>query len=90
MEFVYEQSPESMKSTTAALYWLFVAMGNYGETLLVTMVSNFTKNSKQGNWSQNDINKGRFKRLEIAGEEIPHKVVDEEAGKRELELVGIN
>ncbi|KAG0452310.1 hypothetical protein HPP92_024974 [Vanilla planifolia] len=59
MEFVYEQSPESMRSTAAALYWLFVAMGNYGGTLLVTMVSNFTKNSKQGNWSQNDINKGR-------------------------------
>ncbi|KAG0448506.1 hypothetical protein HPP92_027795 [Vanilla planifolia] len=54
------------------------------------MVSNFTKKSKQGNWLQNDINKGRFKRLEISGDEIPHKVVDEEAGKSEVELVGIN
>ncbi|KAG0448488.1 hypothetical protein HPP92_027799 [Vanilla planifolia] len=117
MEFIYDQSPESMRSTAAALFWLSAAVGNYGGMLLVTLVSNFTKKSKHGNWLQNDINMGRldyyywlvaclqvlnfafylvcarfyrFKRVEIAGDEIPHKVVDEEAGKRELELVGIN
>ncbi|KAG0448490.1 hypothetical protein HPP92_027801 [Vanilla planifolia] len=117
MEFIYDQSPESMRSTAAALFWLSVALGNYGGMLLVTLVSNFTKKSKHGNWLQNDINKGRldyyywlvasmqvlnfafylvcvrfyrFKRLEITGDEIPHNVVDEEARKSEVELLGIN
>ncbi|KAG0453400.1 hypothetical protein HPP92_024704 [Vanilla planifolia] len=58
MEFIYDQSSESMRSMAAVLYWLSVALGE-------------------------------LRRDEIAGK-IPHKVVDEEAGKRELELVGIN
>ncbi|PKU83241.1 putative nitrite transporter [Dendrobium catenatum] len=60
MEFLYDQSPESMRSTAAALFWLAVSLGHYGGTLLVILVSDFTKRSKQGNWLQNNINKGRL------------------------------
>lgn len=60
MEFLYDQSPESMRSVSAALYWLSISAGHYGSTVLVTMVNDFTKNSKQGSWLQNDINEGRL------------------------------
>ncbi|XWS13278.1 hypothetical protein CRYUN_Cryun36dG0023700 [Craigia yunnanensis] len=38
LEFLYDQSPESMRSTAAALYWIAIAMGNYIGTLLVSLV----------------------------------------------------
>ncbi|KAL0929026.1 hypothetical protein M5K25_000965 [Dendrobium thyrsiflorum] len=60
MEFLYDQSPESMRSTAAALFWLSASVGNYGGTLLVTLVGDLTKKTKQGSWLQNDINKGRL------------------------------
>ncbi|KAJ0978945.1 hypothetical protein J5N97_014419 [Dioscorea zingiberensis] len=58
MEFLYDQSPESMRSTAAALFWLAVSTGNYMGTLLVTMVNDFTKN--KGNWLQTNINRGKL------------------------------
>ncbi|XP_020570870.1 LOW QUALITY PROTEIN: protein NRT1/ PTR FAMILY 3.1-like [Phalaenopsis equestris] len=60
MEFLYDQAPESMRSTAAALFWLSASVGNYGGTLMVTLISEFTKKTKQGNWLQNDINRGRL------------------------------
>ncbi|XP_020572711.1 LOW QUALITY PROTEIN: protein NRT1/ PTR FAMILY 3.1-like [Phalaenopsis equestris] len=65
MEFLYDQSPESMRSMAAALFWLAASLGNYGGTLLVILVSHFSKRTKEGNWLQNewlqnDINKGRL------------------------------
>ncbi|XP_026665612.1 protein NRT1/ PTR FAMILY 3.1-like isoform X2 [Phoenix dactylifera] len=58
MEFLYDQAPESMRSTAAALYWLAVSIGNYMGTLLVTLVHNFTE--KKGDWLQNNINRGKL------------------------------
>lgn len=58
MEFLYDQSPESMRSTAAALFWLAVSTGNYMGTLLVTLVNDLTK--KKGDWLQNNINKGKL------------------------------
>lgn len=61
MEFLYDQAPESMKSLSAALYWLSISLGHYGGTLLVTMVNEFTRKSlKSGSWLQDDIDKGRL------------------------------
>ncbi|KAK8959947.1 putative nitrite transporter [Platanthera guangdongensis] len=61
MEFLYDQAPESMKSLSAALYWLSISLGHYGGTLLVTTVNEFTKKwRKSGSWLQNDIDKGRL------------------------------
>nr|XP_029117943.1 protein NRT1/ PTR FAMILY 3.1 isoform X2 [Elaeis guineensis] len=58
MEFLYDQAPESMRSTAAALYWLAVSIGNYMGTLLVILVHNFTE--KKGDWLQNNINRGKL------------------------------
>jgi hypothetical protein len=35
MEFLYDQAPESMRSSAAALYWLTMSAGSYMGTLLV-------------------------------------------------------
>ncbi|XP_072960196.1 protein NRT1/ PTR FAMILY 3.1-like [Typha angustifolia] len=58
MEFLYDQAPESMRSTAAALFWLSISIGNYGGTLLVTMVHDYTK--KKGDWLQDNINRGKL------------------------------
>lgn len=58
MEFLYDQAPESMRSTAAALYWLAVSIGNYMGTFLVTLVHHYTK--KKGDWLQDNINRGKL------------------------------
>ncbi|XVE91415.1 hypothetical protein REPUB_Repub01dG0007600 [Reevesia pubescens] len=42
LEFFYDQAPESMRSTSTALYWVAISAGNYTSTLLVTLVHKFT------------------------------------------------
>lgn len=56
MEFLYDQAPESMRSTAVALFWLAGSIGNYMGTLLVILVNDFTK----GEWLQNNINRGKL------------------------------
>ncbi|OAY85629.1 Protein NRT1/ PTR FAMILY 3.1 [Ananas comosus] len=58
MEFLYDQAPESMRSTAAALFWLAISAGNYLGTLLVTLVHEYTK--KRGDWLQDNINRGKL------------------------------
>ncbi|XP_062231371.1 protein NRT1/ PTR FAMILY 3.1-like [Phragmites australis] len=58
MEFLYDQAPESMRSTAAALYWLTISMGNYLGTLLVTIVHEKTRRS--GQWLQDNLNRGKL------------------------------
>lgn len=59
MEFLYDQSPESMRSTAAALYWVAISVGNYLGTLLVTLVHNYT--GKERNWLPGrNLNRGRL------------------------------
>ncbi|KAF8043704.1 hypothetical protein BT93_A1882 [Corymbia citriodora subsp. variegata] len=59
LEFLYDQSPESMRSTAAALYWVAISVGNYLGTLLVTLVHNYT--GKERNWLPNhNLNRGRL------------------------------
>jgi hypothetical protein len=43
MEFLYDQAPESMRSSAAVLYWLTMSAGSYMGTLLVTTVDERTK-----------------------------------------------
>ena len=38
-EFLYDQPPESMRSTAAALYWIAVSMGDFVGTLIVILGS---------------------------------------------------
>ncbi|CAN6351015.1 unnamed protein product [Urochloa humidicola] len=56
MEFLYDQSPESMRSSAAALFWVAGSLGNYLGTVLVTAVQSATG----GVWLQDNINKGRL------------------------------
>ncbi|GLT77358.1 hypothetical protein SLA2020_489540 [Shorea laevis] len=59
LEFLYDQSPESMRSTAAALYWIAIAIGNYIGTLLVTLVHKYT--GEKRNWLPNrNLNRGRL------------------------------
>lgn len=59
LEFLYDQSPESMRSSAAALYSITTAMGNFVGTLLVSLVHDFT--GKQRNWlPDRNLNRGKL------------------------------
>lgn len=59
LEFLYDQSPESMRSTAAALYWMAIAIGNYLGTLIVSLVHKYTNSGV--NWLPNrNLNRGRL------------------------------
>ncbi|PIN19647.1 H+/oligopeptide symporter [Handroanthus impetiginosus] len=59
LEFLYDQSPESMRSTAAALYWIAIAIGNYISTLMVSLVHQYT--GKKGNWlPDRNLNRGKL------------------------------
>ncbi|PON90359.1 Proton-dependent oligopeptide transporter family [Trema orientale] len=60
LEFMYDQSPESMRSTAAALYWLSISIGNYVGTFLVTLVHKYT-GSEENNWvPDRNLNRGKL------------------------------
>ncbi|XP_062181712.1 protein NRT1/ PTR FAMILY 3.1-like [Phragmites australis] len=58
MEFLYDQAPESMRSTAAAFFWLASSLGHYMGTVLVTAVQRATR--CRGEWLQDNINRGRI------------------------------
>lgn len=59
LEFLYDQSPESMRSTAAALYWIAIAIGNYASTIMVSLVHEYT--GKKRNWVPNrNLNRGKL------------------------------
>ncbi|PKI63583.1 hypothetical protein CRG98_016027 [Punica granatum] len=59
LEFLYDQSPESMRSTAAALYWIAISSGNYIGTLMVSLVHKYT--GKDSNWlPDRNLNRGRL------------------------------
>lgn len=59
LEFLYDQSPESMRSTAAALFWIANSLGNYIGTLIVTLVHNYT--GQNNNWlPDRNLNRGRL------------------------------
>ncbi|XVF29262.1 hypothetical protein REPUB_Repub15cG0105900 [Reevesia pubescens] len=59
LEFLIDQSPESMRSTAAALYWIAISIGNYVGTLLVSLVHKYT--GEKGNWlPDRNLNRGRL------------------------------
>ncbi|KAL1352187.1 protein NRT1/ PTR FAMILY 3.1 isoform X1 [Arachis hypogaea] len=59
LEFLYDQSPESMRSSATALYSITSAIGNYIGTLLVSLVHAYT--GKERNWlPDRNLNRGRL------------------------------
>ncbi|XP_071720424.1 protein NRT1/ PTR FAMILY 3.1-like [Rutidosis leptorrhynchoides] len=61
LEFIYDQSPESMKSSAIALYWTANGLGQYAGTFLVTMVHKFTADRNGRNWlPDRNLNRGQL------------------------------
>ncbi|KAF2317767.1 hypothetical protein GH714_041072 [Hevea brasiliensis] len=61
LEFLYDQAPESMRSTATALFWTAISFGNYVSTLLVTLVHKFSAGPDGSNWlPDNNLNKGKL------------------------------
>ncbi|KAI3667218.1 hypothetical protein L6452_42267 [Arctium lappa] len=59
LEFLYDQSPESMRSTCMALNWITVAIGSYVGTLVVSLIHDYT--GKENNWlPDRNLNKGKL------------------------------
>ncbi|XP_027350288.1 protein NRT1/ PTR FAMILY 3.1-like isoform X3 [Abrus precatorius] len=56
-EFLYDQSPESMRSSSTAIYCIVIAIGSYVGTLVVTLVHKYT--GKERNWlPDRNLNRG--------------------------------
>ncbi|KAK7336410.1 hypothetical protein VNO77_16950 [Canavalia gladiata] len=56
-EFLYDQSPESMRSTATALYCIITAIGSYAGTFVVSLVHKYT--GKERNWlPDRNLNRG--------------------------------
>ncbi|GFP96604.1 protein nrt1/ ptr family 3.1 [Phtheirospermum japonicum] len=61
LEFLYDQAPESMRSTAMALFWLSISAGSYTSTLLVTLVHKFSAGADGSNWlPDGNLNQGRL------------------------------
>ncbi|XP_026421773.1 protein NRT1/ PTR FAMILY 3.1 [Papaver somniferum] len=66
LEFFYDQAPESMRSTAAALFWTAISAGNYCSSLLVSLVHKYSAkvggtDGESSNWLPDDnINKGKL------------------------------
>ncbi|KAK4272420.1 hypothetical protein QN277_020982 [Acacia crassicarpa] len=59
LEFLYDQSPESMKSTASALYSIATAIGSYIGTIMVSLVHDYS--GKGSNWlPDRNINRGKL------------------------------
>ncbi|KAF7145774.1 hypothetical protein RHSIM_Rhsim04G0115900 [Rhododendron simsii] len=59
LEFLYDQSPESMRSTAAALYWIVKSIGDYTGSLIVSLVHKYTQ--KNGEWlPDRNLNRGKL------------------------------
>ncbi|XP_058209481.1 protein NRT1/ PTR FAMILY 3.1-like isoform X2 [Rhododendron vialii] len=61
IEFFYDQSPESMRSTSTSFFWIAVALGNYAGTLMVSLIHDYTGKGGGRNWIPNrNLNSGRL------------------------------
>ncbi|XP_062233118.1 protein NRT1/ PTR FAMILY 3.1-like [Phragmites australis] len=60
LEFMYDQAPESMRSTATALFWLSISLGSYVSTMLVDAVHRWSAGPDGSNWLPDNINRGRL------------------------------
>ncbi|MED6192192.1 hypothetical protein PIB30_007720 [Stylosanthes scabra] len=59
LEFLFDQSPESMRNTATALYCITTALGNYVGTMLVSLAHKYS--GKDHNWvPDRNLNRGRL------------------------------
>lgn len=60
VEFFYKQFPENMKSIAGSFFFLGIAVANYLNSFLISIVHRTTEKSPTGNWLPEDLNKGRL------------------------------
>ncbi|XP_051140350.1 protein NRT1/ PTR FAMILY 3.1-like [Andrographis paniculata] len=60
LEFLYDQAPESMRSTVVALYWIAIAVGNYAGTIMVSLVHKYTRSGRADWLPDRNLNKGKL------------------------------
>lgn len=60
LEFFYDQSPESMRSTATALFWMVISAGSYTSTLLVSVIHKYSARPDGSNWLPDNLNKGKL------------------------------
>ncbi|KAK4260861.1 hypothetical protein QN277_003925 [Acacia crassicarpa] len=61
LEFFYDQAPESMRSTSMALFWTSISAGNYVSTFLVSLVHRLSRKPDGSNWlPDHNLNKGKL------------------------------
>ncbi|GLJ13656.1 hypothetical protein SUGI_0217600 [Cryptomeria japonica] len=60
LEFFYDQSPESMRSTATALFWTSISAGSYFSTFLVSTVHKLSSQNGHQNWLPANLNRGRL------------------------------
>ncbi|KAJ4848098.1 hypothetical protein Tsubulata_023515 [Turnera subulata] len=59
LEFLYDQSPESMRSIAMGLFWILNSVGHYLGTVLVSLVHDYT--GKKTNWlPDRNLNRGKL------------------------------
>uniref|UniRef100_A0A1D1YN52 Putative nitrite transporter At1g68570 n=1 Tax=Anthurium amnicola TaxID=1678845 RepID=A0A1D1YN52_9ARAE len=63
LEFLYDQAPESMRSTATALFWLSISVGSYVSTLVVSLVHRYSAGPGGSNWLPDNLNKGKLEYL---------------------------
>jgi solute carrier family 15 (peptide/histidine transporter), member 3/4 len=57
---MYDQAPESMRSTATALYWMSISAGNYVKTMLVSIVHKYSAGPGGSNWLPYNLNRGKL------------------------------
>jgi peptide/histidine transporter 3/4 len=59
LEFLFDQSPESMRSSATAIYCIIIAIGSYVGTFIVTLVHKYS--GKENNWlPDRNLNRGKL------------------------------
>ncbi|PON54111.1 Proton-dependent oligopeptide transporter [Trema orientale] len=60
VDFVYEQSPDAMRSLSCALSLFTVSLGYYFSSFLLTIVTYFTTKNGKGGWIPDNLNEGHL------------------------------
>ncbi|KAG0498648.1 hypothetical protein HPP92_003339 [Vanilla planifolia] len=60
LEFFYDQGPNSMKSISSAISLVTIALGNYLNSLMLTVIEHIMSNAKSTGWIPDDLNKGHL------------------------------
>ncbi|KAJ7546138.1 hypothetical protein O6H91_08G026300 [Diphasiastrum complanatum] len=60
LEFFYDQSPDAMRSLSAALSQSTMALGSYFSSIMVTIVTSITQGGDSAGWIPDNLNKGHL------------------------------